>query len=200
MTWGKNPGGHGFDRACDEEPGHFRGLRRYERRPARRSPHGSNFRCGTTTTRNCGRSPRAPRRCRLATPIISAAVVADVFRSDPRPHQGRDPLPHPRCVAGLVGGQNAGGDDRWPFILQNPADRFEHRRHRSRQPLDCRAGRNGCSRAGGSAGVIGVERRRADAQGGEGRSRTDHFGEMQNFSARRWHVRARLQEGDRRGN
>ena len=35
-----------------------------------------------------------------------------VFRSDPRPHQGRDPLPHPRCVAGLVGGQNAGGDDR----------------------------------------------------------------------------------------
>ena len=58
----------------------------------------------------------------------------------PTPPRART-LPHPRCVAGLVGGQNAGGDDRWPFILQNPADRFEHRRHGSRQPLDCRAGR-----------------------------------------------------------
>jgi len=67
-----------------------------------------------------------------------------VFRSDPRPHQGRDPLPHPGCVAGLVGGQNAGGDDRGPIILQNPADRFEPSAPQL-STLDCRAGRTAAS-------------------------------------------------------
>ena len=79
-----------------------------------------------------------------------------VFQSDPRPHPRARPTTTPPMCGRTGRRAERGGDDRWPFILQNPADRFEHRRHRSRQPLDCRAGRNGCVRAVAQLASLGT--------------------------------------------